>query len=195
MPRARPLWFRANTSSSFFKWLFLKLRARALLACVATPFGVLARSFFWNRYGGEGAGAEPHSLRNGKTGAVAAAPARGPRPTAGQQRDLERDRRDPREANRDELAEADNGRGRQQDSDDAPSRSASERHQGSDSKYGGAAVNARHALELRRRQLLQGQPEPTWRAFKRVTARLREMVPPLSQRRLMEAVDQDRSGR
>lgn len=56
-------------------------------------------------------------------------------------------------------------------------------------------VNARHALEQRRRQMLKGQPEVTWRAFKRVTSRLNELMPPLTERRLMDAVDLDRSAR
>lgn len=82
----------------------------------------------------------------------------------------------------------------------SPHRRSSNQYRGRDGAGNGGssssnAVNARHALEQQRRQMLQGQPEVTWRAFKRVTARLNELMPPLTQRRLMDAVDLDRSGR
>lgn len=55
-------------------------------------------------------------------------------------------------------------------------------------------MNARYAQEQRRRALLKGHPEATWRAFKRVRERLHEMNPIIDRRRLMDAIDTNRSG-
>jgi Ca2+-binding EF-hand superfamily protein len=61
-------------------------------------------------------------------------------------------------------------------------------------QHGGAAVNARYQQEQKRRALLKGHPEATWRATTRGRARRHESTPVVARRRRMDARAVDRSG-